>query len=62
MRIPRMIPLRHFIIIVFIITAIVLALDQWWLWGSLFQTEDLHHETYIIALLFGAFVLYVIRK
>jgi hypothetical protein len=62
MRIPRRIPLRHLIIIIFIITAMILALDQWWLWGSLFQFEYLHHETYIVALLFGAVVLYVVKK
>jgi len=46
---------------VFLIIAVVLILDQWYLWGVPFQIEDLHHEAYVIALLLGAVILYVRR-
>jgi len=45
-----------------IVLAIVVALHQYINWGVWFELHEVHHESFIIALLFGAIVLLSVKK
>ena len=41
--------------------AFVVALHQYLNWGTWFEFQDIHHEAFIIALVFCAFCLIILR-
>jgi len=51
-----------FVILTFIIIAVVLFMDNLYFQDSGFVLSDLHHEAYILALLFGSLLLILVRK
>lgn len=51
-----------FIIIVLFILVAVLLLDNFYFGQGFFSIDDLHHETWIVALAFGGFLLLLFRK
>jgi hypothetical protein len=44
---------------VFVAVAFLVALHQYLYWGSWFDFGQIHHESFIIALVFAALVTYV---
>lgn len=50
------------IMIVLIIAGIALIIEQYVNYGVLFELSDIHHETFIVAALFGAFIIYGITR
>lgn len=51
-----------FVIVILIITAVIMMFDNLYLGDGLFNSTQIHHESFIIALIFGAFVLYIFRN
>ena len=41
--------------------AFIVAFHQFIYWGKWFELSDIHHETFMVALVFGAIVLIVWR-
>lgn len=51
----------YLIFIVFLlILALLISIHQYITWGVFFELNDIHHETFIIALLFGAILTYIL--
>ncbi len=48
--------------ITFFILAIVVIMHQVINWNVVFEFEDIHHEAFIIALVFGGIVLYSVKR
>jgi len=48
------------VIIFLLILALIISAEQYIRCGSFFQFSDIHHETFIIALLFGAILTYIL--
>ena len=51
-----------FVIIIMFITAFILIVDNFCLSNMMFEIGDLHHETFIVTLVFASITLYVFRK
>lgn len=51
-----------FVIIVFILLSIVLILDNFYFGEGFFNLGDIHHETFIVALVFGTILLILFRR
>lgn len=43
------------------VLAFLVALHQYLNWGSWFELKDIHHEVFIVALVFGGIMLYLVR-
>jgi len=46
----------------FLFLAFLVALHHYVSWGVWFELEDLHHETFVVALLFAGLVLLFLPK
>lgn len=44
------------------IIALLVIIHQYIFYGVWFEIEDIHHEVFIIALLFGALILYKLGR
>lgn len=51
-----------FVIIVMLITTIILLLDNFYFGQGFFDVNDLHHETWVVALVFGTILIITLRK
>lgn len=51
-----------FAIIIMLITAVILALDNLYFDNIIFKIGDIHHESFIIALVFASIVLYLLVR
>ena len=51
---------KLWVALAFVGIAVAIAVHQYLTWGKLFEWSDLHHETFIVAFLFGAVVLWLI--
>ena len=49
-------------IVILIVIAVAVAYHQFVNFGVWFQIEDIHHELFISAALFGAALLYAVKK
>lgn len=47
----------HKIAVLFLIIAGLISLQLYLNWGSFFDIADVHHETWIVAFVFGAIIL-----
>ena len=49
-------------IVFLLILALSISIEQYIRCGSFFQFNDMHHETFIVALLFGAILTYFLYE
>lgn len=52
---------RKVLAVIFIVFAFGIAFHQFYYWGVWFEVEDIHHETFMIILVFAAFIVYYVK-
>jgi len=52
--------IEFWLIIIFILFAVLISIEQYVSWGSFFEFKDIHHEMFIVMFIFGALLIAIL--